>query len=362
MLLISKFNSISPIHKTECSPVITMAFKVTIIILNWNGWEDTIECLESVYQIEYPNYDVVVVDNGSKDQSVEKIKTYASGSLRVESNFLKYNSDNKPLHLIEYSQEELKFNDSIKKDLDKLPPEKKLILIKNNQNYGFAEGNNIAIRYALEKLKPDYILLLNNDTVVDRCFLDELIKIAESDPNIGILGPTIFDYKYPCCIQSAGLRMRWNKGYAISFVFEGDFSVSAQKVDAVLGCTLLAKSELLDKIGLLNKKYFAYFEEVEWCVRARRAFYEIVYVPKGKVWHKGGGTSNKIKGFALYQYTRNQFWFMKQYASCKQYRLFIAYFFGFKLFSFVGWALLHKNKTLLIYFLKGVKDGLLTSD
>jgi len=78
MLLISKFNSISPIHKTECSPVITMAFKVTIIILNWNGWEDTIECLESVYQIEYPNYDVVVVDNGSKDQSVEKIKTYAS--------------------------------------------------------------------------------------------------------------------------------------------------------------------------------------------------------------------------------------------------------------------------------------------
>ena len=259
-----------------------MTFKVTIIILNWNGWEDTIECLESVFQIEYPNYDVVVVDNGSKDQSVEKIKTYASGSLRVESNFLKYNSDNKPLHLIEYSQEELEFNDSKKKDRDKLPPEKKLILIKNNQNYGFAEGNNIAIKYSLEKLKPDYILLLNNDTVVDRCFLDELIKVAEREPDIGILGPTILDYNLPNSIQSAGLKILWNKGDAISLVFESDFSVSAQKVDAVTGCTLLAKSELLDKVGLLNKKYFAYFEEIELCVRARRALYEIVYVPKGK--------------------------------------------------------------------------------
>ncbi len=339
-----------------------MTFKVTIIILNWNGWEDTIECLESVFQIEYPNYDVVVVDNGSKDQSVEKIKTYASGSLRVESNFLKYNSDNKPLHLIEYSQEELEFNDSKKKDRDKLPPEKKLILIKNNQNYGFAEGNNIAIKYSLEKLKPDYILLLNNDTVVDRCFLDELIKVAEREPDIGILGPTILDYNLPNSIQSAGLKILWNKGDAISLVFESDFSVSAQKVDAVTGCTLLAKSELLDKVGLLNKKYFAYFEEIELCVRARRALYEIVYVPKGKVWHKGSATSNKIMGFALYQYTRNRFWFMKQYASSKQYRLFLAYFFGFKFFSFVGLALLHKNKPLLISFLKGVKDGLLVSD
>ena len=327
-----------------------------------NGWEDTIECLESVYQIEYPNYDVVVVDNDSKDQSVEKIKEYASGSLKIESSFFKYNSDNKPLQLIEYSQEELEISDRLRKNIENLPPEKKLILIKNNQNYGFAEGNNIAIRYALEKLNPDYILLLNNDTVVDSCFLDELIKIAENDPNIGILGPTIFDYKLPSRIQSAGLKILWNKGDAISLVYEGDFSKSTQKVDAVTGCTLLVKSELLDKIGLLNKKYFAYFEEVEWCVRARRAFYEIVYVPKGKIWHKGSVTSNKIRGFALYQHTRNRFWFMKQYASCKQYRLFLAYFFGFKFFSFAGWALLHKNKPLLVCFLKGVKDGLLADE
>lgn len=344
-----------------------MAFKVTIIILNWNGWEDTIECLESVYQIDYTDYDIVVVDNGSKDKSIEKLKEYASGSLRVESCFFKYNPDNKPLSLIEYSQEELKFSDRIRKDLyikknlDNLSLERNLILIKNNENYGFAEGNNIAINFSLEVLKPDYVLLLNNDTVVDTNFLNELIQIAESNSYIGILGPSIFDYKTPCHIQSAGLKILWNKGDVIDLALEGALSLSPHEVDAVTGCALLAKSELLNKIGLLNKNYFAYFEEVEWCVRARREFYNILYVPKGKVWHKGGATSNKITGFALYQHTRNRFWFMKQHASYKQYGFFLAYFFGFKFFSFVGWALLHKNKPLLISFLRGVKDGLLAS-
>ena len=145
-------------------------------------------------------------------------------------------------------------------------------------------------------------------------------------------------------------------------IFEDDLSGSAQKVDAVTGCTLLAKSELLNKIGLLNKEYFAYFEDIEWCVRARRAFYEIVYVPKGKVWHKGGATSNQIRGFTMYHYTRNQFWFMKQYASYKQYWLFLAYFFGIKFFPIIGWHLLHKNRLLIMPFLKSVKDGLLASD
>lgn len=343
-----------------------MASRVSIIILNWNGWEDTIECLESVYQIEYPDYDIIVVDNSSKDMSIEKIKEYAAGNLRMESYFFKYNLNNKPLHLIEYSQEELKFSDKIRKDLsikrnsDNFPLEKKLILIKNTENYGFAEGNNIAIKFALKVLNPNYVLLLNNDTVVDPNFLTKLINIAESNQEIGFIGPTIFDYKPPCNIQSAGLKILWNKGDAIDLALE-DYILSPREVDAVTGCALLAKSELLNKIGLLNKDYFAYFEDVEWCVRAQRALYKIVYVPEGKVWHKGGATSSKITGFALYQHTRNRFWFMKQYASKKQYGVFLVYFFGFKFFSFTGWALLHKNKPLLMSFLRGVKDGLLVS-
>ncbi|MDY9927604.1 glycosyltransferase family 2 protein [Methanosarcina sp.] len=339
-----------------------MTSKVAIIILNWNGWEDTIECLESVYQIKYPNYDIIVVDNGSKDKSIEKIKEYAAGNILIESNFFKYNSNNKPIHLIEHSPEELKFSDRIRKDLDSLPLEKKLIIIKNNENYGFAEGNNIAIKYSLHFLDPDYVLLLNNDVVVDSGFLDELILNAESDQSIGVLGPTIYDYKPPNQIQSAGSRVLWNKGEAINLTYEhGNIPKIPQEVDSVIGCALLAKSKLFDEIGYLNRNYFAYFEETEWCVRARNANYKIMYIPKGKVWHKGGATSNKITGFALYHYTRNRFWFMKQHASHKQYAIFISYFLGFKFFSFVGWALLNRNKPLLISFLKGVRDGLLVN-
>jgi Predicted glycosyltransferases len=337
-----------------------MTSKVTIIILNWNGWEDTVECLESVYQIEYPNYDIVVIDNGSKDNSIEKIKEYASGKIPVESSFVRYNPNNKPLCLIEYSQEELKFKDRVQKGLENFPLEKRLILIKNNENYGFAEGNNIAIKYTIEFLKPDHILLLNNDTVVDPVFLDKLIQAAETDPNIGVVGPTIYDYSPPHRLQSTGSKILWNRGDAINLTSEEDVKVGTlKKVDAVTGCALLAKSEVFKKIGGLNKNYFAYFEEIEWCVRTRNELYEIVYVPQGKVWHKGGATSNKITGFALYHHTRNRFWFMKQHASNRQYSIFLVYFLGFKFFSFVGWALLHKNKPLLISFLKGIEDGLL---
>ena len=137
---------------------------VAIITLNWNGWADTVECLESVYQINYPNYHVVVVDNHSSDNSVRKIKDYASGNLEVKSNFFKYDPTNKPIEIVQYSRE----NWEIKKNSN---TNKQLILIKNEINYGFAEGNNIGIEYALSNLNLDYIMLLNNDTVVDKKFL-----------------------------------------------------------------------------------------------------------------------------------------------------------------------------------------------
>ncbi len=280
-----------------------MISKVSIIILNWNGWEDTIECLESIYQIAYPLYDIIVVDNGSKDDSIQKIKDYAEGKIKVKSQFFDYSPDNKPFCLTEFSKSELDSSVSIKKTIDSLAQSKNLIIIKNDDNYGFAEGNNIGIRFALNNLNPDYVLLLNNDAVVDPYFLNELITVAESDPFIGILGPTVYEYKSPQVIQSAGAHIYWNKGEVINLTpSENKYSDEPENVDSVIGCALLAKSELFHKIGYLNKDYFAYLEETEWCVRASKASYKIVYVPKGKIWHKGGATSNKITGFTLYHH------------------------------------------------------------
>jgi len=143
---------------------------VAIIVLNWNGWQDTIECLESLYQISYPNYEIIVVDNGSKDESIENIKKYCEGKIKVKSKFFEYSNDNKQINIIEYTREQAGTIEYKKNKISNFPSNKKLTLIKNEKNFGFAEGNNIAIRYALKALNINYILLLNNDTIVEKNF------------------------------------------------------------------------------------------------------------------------------------------------------------------------------------------------
>lgn len=339
--------------------------KVAIITLNWNGWEDTIECLESLYRITYPLYEVIVVDNGSKDESIEKMKSYAEGDVRVESKFFDVSQENKPINVEIYSKDELESAVPIIRSPENLISRKNLILIKNDKNYGFAEGNNIGIRFALNKLKADFVLLLNNDVVVDPNFLNELIKAAETDPKIGVLGPTVYEYKEPKKIQSAGTKIYWSLGEAINRTsHKNERSGEPEEVDSVIGCALLARSEVFHKIGYLNKDYFAYLEETEFCSRAHKASYKIVYVPEGKIWHKGGATSGKITGFYLYHYTRNKFWFMKTHSSKSQYIFFLIYYFGFRMWvAVVGILYRQRNNGILpsfAAFIKGIRDGLMT--
>jgi GT2 family glycosyltransferase len=127
---------------------------------------------------------------------------------------------------------------------------------------------------------------------------------------------------------------------------------------------LLARSELFNKIGYLKKDYFAYLEETELCARAHKALYKIVYVPKGKIWHKGGATSGKITGFYLYHYTRNKFWFMKEHSTKNQYIFFLMYYFGFRMWVAVAGILYRQRKNGILpsffSFAKGIRDGLMT--
>ena len=167
---------------------------VAIIILNWNGWENTVECLESLYKIDYPNYYIILVDNASHDDSIQKIREYCTGKIRPISNYVEYTDHDKPIPITEIEHNKLiqfELNETL---LNSSIHEKNLILIKNDRNYGFAEGNNIAIRFSMEKLNPDYVLLLNNDTVVDKKFLYELIQVAIKNDKIGFVGPKIYYY------------------------------------------------------------------------------------------------------------------------------------------------------------------------
>jgi len=303
--------------------------KVSIIILNWNGLEDTIECLESLKKITYPNYEVIVVDNGSKGNDAQVLQE--------------------------------KFGDYI-------------YVIQNDKNYGFAKGANIGMRYVLDNSVPDYVLLLNNDTVVDPEFLTEMIKVAEADPAIGITGAKIYWYDRPDRLQFVWGKIDfWRREITpiLKRVVEkirgaeldkGQYD-EIKEADWVIGACFLIKEQVLKSIELLDEGYFCYGEETDYCLRAKQAGYKIVYVPKAKVWHKGHQSSKKVSEFARYYGVRSRFRLMRKHATRWQYRFFLIYFFGFYFWLATGYHLIYLHSlNALASFRRGVKDGLFNSE
>jgi len=278
-----------------------MVPRVSIIILNWNGWKDTLECLESFYQITYPNYDVILVDNGSEDESIEKIKEYCEGKIKVESKFFEYSSENKPIKIIEYTREEAEGGGGKEGKIKKLPSNRKLILIKNEKNYGFAEGNNVGMRYALRALSPGYVLLLNNDTVVDREFLSELVRVAEGDEKIGVVGPKMYYYDFKgqsdVLCSAGGTINPWREQIAAHIGLgekdQGQYD-EIREVDWIVGCALMLKATTIKRLSLLDPKYFFGHEDVAYCIRAREHGLKVVFVPASRLWHKIGASRAKI--------------------------------------------------------------------
>lgn len=213
--------------------------KVYIIILNWNGFEDTAQCLKSVMELEYDNYKIILVDNGSVDGSVEKFN--------------------------------LKF------------PEIKLI--KNENNVGFASASNQGIKYAMEE-GADYIWLLNNDTVVPRDVLSNLVAACAS-PQIGLASPLIYYYDSPEIIQFCGSVIDWeNKKIKRLENLEELAAIDVKDNLSLWGTALLIQRKVIDDVGYLSEKYFAYHEDEEYCLRVARAGYRSVVVPDARIFHK----------------------------------------------------------------------------
>jgi GT2 family glycosyltransferase len=306
---------------------------------------------------------VILLDNGSRDDSLECLRSYSAGNLSVSSKFFEYTARNNQINILEYSNKELIFREHDALEIADLPSNKKLILIKNDKNYGFAEGNNIGIRFALEFLEPNYILLLNNDTVVDKNFITELVAIAKIDKQIGFAGPKVYFYDLDGrddVINVAGSRLDMHRGRPIR-IGAGEVDTGQhdciEEMDYVEGSCMLASSEVLMKIGLLNSRYFAYWEETDLCRRGAEAGYKSVYVPKSKIWHKIGSSSNS--SFRLYHMTRNRLWFMRAHAKGKDLLIFLLYFFGYAFWLTCGVYLRRKDTKSLTAFMKGVLDGVI---
>ena len=227
---------------------------VFVIIVNFNGLGYTRRCLESLKRMKYPNFEIVVIDNGSEELESEILKGLFPNLIKA---------------------------------------------IRLRKNIGFAGGNNVGISYALKK-RADYFFLLNNDTTLNPDALTELVAFANKDPKIGIVGPKVFmlrDGKQTDVIQSFGAKVnlylgetRLIEGHVDHGQFEEPLSV-----DYVSGCAMLIKRNVIENLGFFDPRYFMYVEEVDYCLRAKRRGFQIWSVPKAKIWHKGEASATNLQ-------------------------------------------------------------------
>jgi GT2 family glycosyltransferase len=289
--------------------------KVFAITLNWNGKDDTIECVASLQGLNYPNYEIVVVDNGSTDGSV-------------------------PVLRAQYPD---------------------ITIIENGKNLGYAEGFNAGMRYALQQ-GADYFLIVNNDTVIDPDALGELVGVAEEDPRVGFVSGKVYFYDEPNRLQTAG---RLSHPVFIAGALLGYEELDQGQYDEVRECDfiddvfLLVRRAVFEQVGGYDPTFFLMYEETDWCARVRRSRFKIMYTPDAKIWHKGnqGDTTGRSATHQFYL-ARNQVPFVRRNASPQHFHRFLRAL----LFSHAPrqiWRFLKRGHfRLLIAYLRGIVSGM----
>jgi len=209
-------------------------------------------------------------------------------------------------------------------------------LIENGANIGTSAGWNKGIRYALNVLQADYVLLLNNDTLVEPYFLTHMVSAGEAGPEVGMVGAVIYDGQDRKRVRSAGARIRWNRGMIslLPMPTPEEQSAGSREVEFIDGCCMLVKRRLIETVGLLDTQYFAYSEEADWCVRARRAGFRLTYALNARIWHKA--PHSYYDGHRLYYFLRSNVLFMRKNATTTQLLTFLPYFLALSLPSYIA--------------------------
>lgn len=274
---------------------------VYIILLNWNGWKDTCQCLESVLHSDYPNFRVIVCDNQSTDGSMQKIKDWAEGKLIIDEKINEKLESfisppiKKPLAYVQCTRAEAEQGG--KNDDEKIP----LVLIRNDANAGYSGGNNVGIQYALQK-NANYIWLLNNDTVITNTTLKELVYRVQSGENLGLVGTLIYYASEPSKIQVYG------GGKIMKILGTDRFVYSPGVIDYVSGTSLFIKREVIEQVGLLDEKFFFYWEDADYSRRVLKQGWKLGVASNAVVYHKFsasvGGQSLKSDLFKVASLTR----------------------------------------------------------
>lgn len=294
-------------------PELSAFSEVAVIVLNWNLPDDTLRCITSLKASDYPAIRILVVDNGSRPEVVEQLEA-------------------------------------------QLPAD--VLLVKNTDNLGFAGGNNVGFKHALALGSP-YTLMLNNDTVVEPTMISKLVAAADANPTVGVLGPIIYYLDEPERVWFAGYRMPLGiyilrRGLHLKPPLQ-----PVEIVDFISGCAMLIRRDVLKQIGGLSEDYFMYYEDLDYCFRAKAAGIQLGCVTDAKMWHaissSTGGMHSPIK---QYYNVKSSLLFYRRHSS------------GLRWFINVGLTLLRTSYSFVIalfqgrltpqvmrMFLRGVREG-----
>ncbi|MEM9649102.1 MAG: glycosyltransferase family 2 protein [Bacteroidota bacterium] len=252
---------------------------VSIITINYNESGVTLELLQSIRELSYPNYEVIVVDNASPKDNPDIIK-------------------------------------------DQFP---EVNLIKSKENLGFAGGNNLGLKQA----KGDFLLFINNDTIVPENFIEPLVETLEGDETIGMVSPKIKFHWDPSLIQYAGYTPmnRWtirNNSIGYHQKDDGNYDQPGE-TQSIHGAAMMVPKRIVEEVGAMTEVYFLYYEEHDWAEMVKRAGYKIYYQPKSYILHKESVSTGKFSPLKTYYISRNRILFARR--NFKPFPLFVSMLF-----------------------------------
>lgn len=307
--------------------------KVYVLVLNYNGWQHTLQCLESLIKLQYSNFQIIVIDNNSSDESVARIQSWARGTMDVwvsNDNPLKAlltPGNDRSIRYLIYGRSEAERGGD--RDAERWFESKGLsdygdcglpiVLIQTGDNLGFAGGNNVGIRYALEKGDANYIWLLNNDTVVRPDSLKYLVEKCNESTEIGAVGSVHLDCEKTNIVQTIGGGRRWDYLGITRSIFKDELYTERfienigdhHRIDFVSGCSMLMTRDSATAVGLLDEEYFVYWEDADWCERALRKGFRLSYCIKSAIYHKKSQSASLL--ISSYYSTLNCFRFYRKY-------------------------------------------------
>ncbi|MFX0116833.1 MAG: glycosyltransferase family 2 protein [Candidatus Hodarchaeota archaeon] len=288
-----------------------------MIIVNWNGLEDTKTCVNSALNLSYPNRQIIVVDNGS---TIDETKTL--------------------------------------KELYK----DRIHALRTEENNGYSAGINLGIRYVLNNI-PDtkYFLIANNDVVFEQESLKKIIAFMETHPSIGIAASKILLMKGDV-VFSVGQKWDLRTGFVRNVGYgERNKSESTEpfEIDCVPGAAFIVKRKVIEKIGLFDEKYFLYFEEPDYCLRARRKGYKTYLVPESIVYHKPATSIRKVGTFAFYCFKKSKLRFIIKNLESLYFPLAMAVNMMHFLLSSCAASVRRRNSLLFFYTSKAAYEALM---